>query len=95
MINVFISDIVLLSTKRGLLELDVNVEKDLGRKLDIESVTFNTGVAFDSREDRVYFIKYSNGDIMSVFRNGSGKKCTHTNTHTHTHTNSGRHLHGY
>ena len=74
MINITITDIILICEIMRILEVDVSMEGDLGRKIGLVSHMKTTGVAFDSKDDKVYFINYNNGDIMTVFRNNSGKK---------------------
>lgn len=74
MTNITLADIVLISEHSGIVELDVSMEGDLGKGIGLVSTYRTTGVAFDSKDDRIYFIDYSNGDIITVFRNNSGKK---------------------
>jgi len=73
MIIITIADVVLLSEKRGIREIDVDRDGDLGRMIDLVSNIETTGVVFHSKDDRIYFMNRNNGDIMTVFRNNSGK----------------------
>ncbi|KAK2144187.1 hypothetical protein LSH36_778g00035 [Paralvinella palmiformis] len=75
-------DIILICESMGILEVDVSMEGDLGRKIGLVSHMKTTGVAFDSKDDKVYFINYNNGDIMTVFRNNSELKLLTNGTGT-------------
>ena len=64
---------MLLCERDGLMELDAALVNDIGNQIDELAPFRIKRVDYDSNDDKIYWIDYTNNEVRSSYRNGTGE----------------------